>query len=661
MNGHELNRRSTTLKCGDEVSLVGPTQAGKCLELDCQLPVGFIVETRKQVSSTSMRKKGSDPTQLISQIDIKDDKLSYCKRVSVSPTCLSSNGRLPLEDCYADNIDDSRQKQPFHNYLVKTKMKWFHVVDSTVSESVDESRCLDRNTEEEKSKLKPLNALNYNKESLVVEHSNDTNGDFSGKNGRHLNIINCTPNERTISLDLDNKLLSAFNLVKASIELRNTLLNESKCYPFVDQEKPMLSVEKNEYYTSIEDMQSQILLENKNYDKFVACEENACINPEKTVIEESYLNIVQVDNGSPEKIELASKGTCSTRKNTTDNVCLWKIGNEFTCHVANYATKCLINQGKEELEEDSRVEEDKVSYRMTDKESSTEDHDRTDDTQLIEKNRMSIPKIKVVKDYTSEVKPAYPVMSSETAILHFGDEHYLNKSRDVSYRAATLSERNTNILLKHCARKGNDQEERGQFTEALTPDASYDKASKLRCLYGESHHALEVPQQNGFCNGKTSLKERTSILSRDFSIKDIDQVSEKDTTPELKVVDPEITSACDHKESSQTITDEWTGKEETYLSNTEDPESKSGSSIIRKHCTNTCDIVVEGYCSSRYSGDAAYAESNTKVDPHGCATDIHNLQCAESEEQCKKKEIDKPELWHLVVSRITIWYIWKAQ
>ena len=143
--------------------------------------------------------------------------------------------------------------------------------------------------------------------------------------------------------------------------------------------------------------------------------------------------------------------------------------------------------------------------------------------------------------------------------------------------------------------------------------------------------------------GKTLLKERTSISSGDVSMKDTDRVSEKDPTPELKVVDLEITSAFNHKESSQTIADEWTGKEETYLSNTEDPESKSGSSVIRKHCTNICDIVVEGYCSNRYS-DAACAESNPKVDPHGCDTDIHNLQCAESEEQCKKKELDETEL-----------------
>ncbi|MCO5559921.1 hypothetical protein L7F22_013525 [Adiantum nelumboides] len=208
VNGHEFSTRVMVLVPGDEVSLVGPTNGGKSFDSECSAAIGFVVEAEP------MGQKAPTTTSCLSLKSITehtiDDKFSAPDMACISHD--GGHGSFCKLIAFNDRKDRhpeiwSVSRSPYNQYMGTVTVG---NPDERIRRSVSDTQAADLSTNQS---IKPGSA-----------------DPVQGKNPRSLVSLDLQAvqvTEASSSVELDHKLLSAFNLVNSSVKLRSDLLN---CY-----------------------------------------------------------------------------------------------------------------------------------------------------------------------------------------------------------------------------------------------------------------------------------------------------------------------------------------------------------------------------------------------------------------------------------------------
>ncbi|KAI5075181.1 hypothetical protein GOP47_0009257 [Adiantum capillus-veneris] len=215
VNGREFCARVMALVPGDEVSLVGPTEGGKSLDSDCPAAIGFVVEAQPVVEKAKAA-TSSLSLQLISERTVGDN---------FSP---------PDLDCILQDVGNGSSCK-----LITSK-------EFSSAKSLPQNQFTgSMNTFQHSTIVIPVDGKH-------CTNSDTQTGDSSTNHSIKLGSFDLQPaqvNEASSAVDLDHKLLSAFNLVNASIKLRSDLLNcctAGSSQAVEEQRKlPLLTAEKN--------------------------------------------------------------------------------------------------------------------------------------------------------------------------------------------------------------------------------------------------------------------------------------------------------------------------------------------------------------------------------------------------------------------------------
>ncbi|KAH7445355.1 hypothetical protein KP509_01G004200 [Ceratopteris richardii] len=215
VNGREFCARMIVLTHGDEISLVGPTEGGKPLDVDCFDAIGFAVESRPSLEGISnMSTSLLQPLVAIQRTPVKD------------LSSFNNQSSFSLQTCYRDsceaNAHNSRIDEHQPDKSLNTSVPRYFVVGA-----VDAHR--------RGATMLGISGMNQFSESEVQAGDSSTRRctksnslDASGRiNLLSMQYFEVQPHQVTNKTlaDSDRQLLSTDNLVRASMRLRSDLLN----------------------------------------------------------------------------------------------------------------------------------------------------------------------------------------------------------------------------------------------------------------------------------------------------------------------------------------------------------------------------------------------------------------------------------------------------
>ncbi|MCO5573619.1 hypothetical protein L7F22_027391 [Adiantum nelumboides] len=240
VNGHEFSARVMVLVPGDEVSLVGPTNGGKSFDSECAAAIGFVVEAEP------MGQKAPTTTSCLSLKSITehtiDDNFSAPDMACISHD--GDHGNFCKLIAFNDRQDRqpeiwSVSRSPYNQYMETVNTHSRPTVanpDEGIHRTVSDTQAADLSTNQSIKPGSPDPVQGKNPRSLVS-----------------LDLQAAQVTEASTLVELDHKLLSAFNLVNSSVKLRSDLLNcyTAKSIQAVEEQKelPLMTAEKGVHCT----------------------------------------------------------------------------------------------------------------------------------------------------------------------------------------------------------------------------------------------------------------------------------------------------------------------------------------------------------------------------------------------------------------------------